>query len=73
MPFPTAAFAVFFVAAFVLNWLMRPHQLVWRATMVAVSLYFCAWVDIRFALLVVASAAVNGALATLRLACARPR
>ena len=63
MPFPTAAFAVFFVAAFTLNWLLRPHELLWRATMVAVSLYFCAWVDVRFALLLVASAAVNGLLA----------
>ena len=50
MPFPTAAFAVFFLAAFTLNWLLRPHGLLWRATMVAVSLYFCAWVDVRFAL-----------------------
>ena len=64
MPFPTAAFAVFFVAAFTLNWLLRPHDLLWRATMVAVSLYFCAWVDVRFALLIVASAVVNGLLAT---------
>ncbi len=64
MPFPTAAFAVFFVAAFTLNWLLRPHELLWRATMVAVSLYFCAWVDVRFALLIVASAVVNGLVAT---------
>lgn len=63
MPFPTAAFAVFFLAAFTLNWLLRPHELLWRATMVAVSLYFCAWVDVRFALLVVGSAVVNGVLA----------
>ena len=63
MPFPTAAFAVFFVAAFTVNWLLRPHPLVWRATMVAVSLYFCAWVDVRFALVVVGAALVNGALA----------
>jgi D-alanyl-lipoteichoic acid acyltransferase DltB (MBOAT superfamily) len=65
MPFPTAAFAVFFLAAFTLNWLLRPHELLWRATMVAVSLYFCAWVDVRFALLIVGAAVVNGALATL--------
>lgn len=64
MPFPTAAFAVFFLAAFTLNWLLRPHALLWRATMVAVSLYFCAWVDVRFALLIVGSAVVNGVLAT---------
>ena len=64
MPFPTAAFAVFFLAAFTLNWLLRPHGLLWRATMVAVSLYFCAWVDVRFALLIVGSAVVNGVVAT---------
>jgi|SoiMetStandDraft_5_1073268.scaffolds.fasta_scaffold17213_2 alginate O-acetyltransferase complex protein AlgI len=64
MPFPTAAFAVFFVAAFTVNWLLRPHQLVWRATMAAVSLYFCAWVDVRFALVVVGAAVVNGVLAS---------
>ncbi|HKY68469.1 MAG TPA: MBOAT family O-acyltransferase [Acidimicrobiales bacterium] len=63
MPFPTAAFAVFFVAAFTVNWLLRPHLLVWRATMIVVSLYFCAWVDVRFALVIIGAAVVNGALA----------
>jgi D-alanyl-lipoteichoic acid acyltransferase DltB (MBOAT superfamily) len=65
MPFPTAASAVFFAAAFTLSWLLRPHFLLWRATMVAVSLYLCAWVDVRFALLVAGSATANGFLATL--------
>lgn len=65
MLFPTVAFAVFFIAAFTVNWLLRPHHLVWRATMVAFSLYFCGWVDLRFVLVVVASAAVNAALATM--------
>ena len=64
MPFPTVAFAVFFVAAFTANWLLRPHHLVWRATMIVFSLYFCGWVDPWFVLVVVGSAAVNGALAT---------
>ena len=44
--------------------------------MAAVSLYFCAWVDVRFALVVIAAAAVNGALATAvarARAAARPR
>ena len=63
MLFPTVAFAVFFIAAFTVNWLLRPHYLVWRATMIAFSLYFCGWVDLRFVLVVVGSAAVNGALA----------
>ncbi len=63
MLFPTVAFAVFFIAAFTVNWLLRPHYLVWRATMIAFSLYFCGWIDLRFVLVVVGSAAVNGALA----------
>jgi alginate O-acetyltransferase complex protein AlgI len=63
MQFPTVAFAVFFLAAFTVNWLLRPYPLAWRATMVAFSLYFCGWVDIRAALVVVAAAAVTGALA----------
>jgi D-alanyl-lipoteichoic acid acyltransferase DltB (MBOAT superfamily) len=63
MPFPTVAFAVFFVAAFTANWLLRPHHLVWRATMIVFSLYFCGWVDPWFVLVVVGSAVVNGGLA----------
>lgn len=63
MLFPTVAFAVFFIAAFTVNWLLRPHFLAWRATMIAVSLYFCGWVDLRFVLVVLGSAALNGALA----------
>jgi D-alanyl-lipoteichoic acid acyltransferase DltB (MBOAT superfamily) len=63
MLFPTVAFAVFFVAAFTANWLLRPHFLVWRATMVAFSLYFYGWVDIRFVFVLVGSATLNWALA----------
>jgi D-alanyl-lipoteichoic acid acyltransferase DltB (MBOAT superfamily) len=71
MLFPTAAFAVFFVAAFTASWLLRPHFLVWRATMVAFSLYFYGYVDVRFAVILVASATVNWALG-LAIARARP-
>jgi alginate O-acetyltransferase complex protein AlgI len=63
MLFPTVAFAVFFVAAFTANWLLRPHFLIWRATMVAFSLYFYGWVDLRFVFVLVASATLNWALA----------
>jgi len=63
MLFPTVAFAVFFLAAFTANWLLRPHFLVWRATMVAFSLYFYGWVDVRFVFVLVGSAALNWALA----------
>jgi D-alanyl-lipoteichoic acid acyltransferase DltB (MBOAT superfamily) len=62
MPFPTAAFAVFFVVAFAVNWLLRPHQIVWRASMLALSLYFCAWVDVGFALVVLGTALANAVL-----------
>ena len=47
MPFPTAAFAVFFLAAFTLNWLLRPARATVAGDEEAVSLYFCAWVDVR--------------------------
>jgi len=64
MQFPTVAYAVFFVAAFTVNWLLRPYHLVWRATMVAFSLYFCGWVDVRFAMVAVGMAVVNAGLAS---------
>jgi len=63
MLFPTVAFAVFFLTAFTVNWLLRPHFLVWQATMIALSLYFYGWVDLRFVFILVASAVVNWALA----------
>jgi D-alanyl-lipoteichoic acid acyltransferase DltB (MBOAT superfamily) len=63
MLFPTVAFAVFFLAAFTVNWLLRPHFLLWRATMIAFSLYFYGWVDLRFVFVLVGSATVNWALA----------
>jgi alginate O-acetyltransferase complex protein AlgI len=63
MQFPTVAFAIFFLAAFVANWLLRPHPLVWRATMIAFSLYFCAWADVRFALVVLGVAVLGWAAA----------
>jgi D-alanyl-lipoteichoic acid acyltransferase DltB (MBOAT superfamily) len=64
MQFPTVAYAVFFIAAFTVNWLLRPYHLVWRATMVAFSLYFCGWVDVRFAVVAVGMAVVNAGLAS---------
>jgi alginate O-acetyltransferase complex protein AlgI len=63
MLFPTVAFAVFFLAAFTVNWLLRPHFFLWRATLIAFSLYFYGWVDIRFVFVLVGSASINWALA----------
>ena len=64
MQFPTVAYAVFFLAAFTVNWLLRPHHLVWRATMIAFSLYFCGWIDVRFVLVAVGMAVANAVLAS---------
>ncbi|MCH2628377.1 MAG: hypothetical protein MKZ75_09920, partial [Acidimicrobiales bacterium] len=51
MLFPTLAFGLFFVAVYVLNWLTRPHPLVWRVTILGASLFFYAWWNWRFVFL----------------------
>lgn len=63
MLFPTAAFALFFVAAFLANWLLRPHHTVWRLAMIAMSLFFYGYWDARFVWLLVASVVLNWAAA----------
>jgi D-alanyl-lipoteichoic acid acyltransferase DltB (MBOAT superfamily) len=63
MLFPTVAFAVFFVTAFTVNWLLRPHVQAWRWALIGLSLYFLAWADGRFAVILVATAAATWALA----------
>jgi alginate O-acetyltransferase complex protein AlgI len=57
--FPTAAFALFFVVAFVANWLLRPHHSEWRLVMTGLSLFFYGYWDARFVWLLVASIAGN--------------
>ncbi|MEM8924520.1 MAG: MBOAT family protein [Actinomycetota bacterium] len=59
MLFPTVAFAVFFCAAFLTNWLLRPHVTPWRLAMVAMSLFFYGYWDPRFVPLLGASIVVN--------------
>src|SRR4029453_5750243 len=61
MLFPTAAFAVFFVAAFTASWLLRPHFLVWRAATGGFRLFFLGYVDVPFPVRLVASATMNWA------------
>ena len=63
MLFPTATFALFFVVAFVANWLLRPHHTVWRLAMLAMSLYFYGYWDFRFVPLVLGSILCNWAIA----------
>ena len=59
MLFPTVAFAIFFVVAFAVSWLLRPTYRVWLWAMTALSLVFYGWTDERFVLLLVGSIAVN--------------
>ena len=59
--FPTVAFALFFVVAFTLNWLLRPTYRVWQVVMIALSLWFYAAAEPKFVALLVASAIANWA------------
>ncbi len=59
MLFPTVVFAVFFVAAFMANWLLRPTHTVWRVAMIAASWIFYGWWKWSFVGLLVASSVVN--------------
>ena len=51
MLFPTFAFGLFFVIVFVLNWLTRPHPIVWRVVIFGSSLFFYGWWNWRFVIL----------------------
>lgn len=59
MLFPTVAFAIFFVIVFTANWLLRPFHTAWRIFMLAASVYFYAFWDERFVLLIGASILLN--------------
>ena len=59
MLFPTITFAVFFLLAFVGNWLLMPRQRAWKPFMLIISLVFYGWWDWRFVLLLALSAAAN--------------
>jgi D-alanyl-lipoteichoic acid acyltransferase DltB (MBOAT superfamily) len=60
--FPTVAFAVFFLIAFLANWLLRPTRRLWLLVMTGLSLVFYGWTDARFVVLLVGSTVVNWAL-----------
>ncbi len=62
MLFPTVAFAIFFMVAFTVSWLLRPTYRVWLWVMTALSLVFYGWTDARFVWLLLASIGVNWAL-----------
>jgi D-alanyl-lipoteichoic acid acyltransferase DltB (MBOAT superfamily) len=57
--FPTIDFAVFFVIVFTLNWLLRPYPTAWRLVMIAASIYFYAYWEPFYALLIMGSILFN--------------
>ena len=59
MLFPTVAFAVFFVIAYTVSWLLRPTYRVWLWVMTALNLVFYGWTDARFVWLLLGSIVVN--------------
>jgi alginate O-acetyltransferase complex protein AlgI len=59
MLFPTITFALFFLLAFVGNWLLMPRQTLWKPFMLLISLVFYGWWDWRFVLLLALSAVAN--------------
>ena len=59
MLFPTITFALFFLLAFIGNWLLMPRPKAWKPFMLIISLVFYGWWDWRFVLLLALSAAAN--------------
>jgi alginate O-acetyltransferase complex protein AlgI len=63
MLFPTIDFAVFFLVAFTANWLLRPYKVPYRVAMTALSIYFYAYWNPRYAVLIGVSIVGNWAFA----------
>jgi len=59
--FPTVTFAVFFLIAFTVSWLLRPTYRVWLWVMTALSLGFYGYSDARFVWLLAGSIVANWA------------
>jgi alginate O-acetyltransferase complex protein AlgI len=59
MLFPTITFALFFLAVFVLSWLLMPRFRLWKLFMIAASYVFYGYSSWRFCLLILASTVVN--------------
>lgn len=62
MLFPTLTFTVFFLVVYPLNWLLRPHDRLWKPFILAASYLFYGYWDGRFVGLLVLSSAVNWAV-----------
>ncbi len=61
MLFPTVTFAVFFLVAFAVSWLLRPTYRLWLWVMTGLSFVFYGYTDARFVGLLVASIVVSWA------------
>jgi alginate O-acetyltransferase complex protein AlgI len=57
--FPTVPFAVFFLVAFAVSWLLRPTYRVWLWVMTAFSLWFYGYSEAGFVWLLVATIAIS--------------
>jgi alginate O-acetyltransferase complex protein AlgI len=58
MLFPTIDFAIFFLVAFALNWVLSPFPTPWKLAILGLSYFFYAWWDPRFVPLLVAETAI---------------
>ncbi|MBN1631017.1 MAG: MBOAT family protein [Thermoleophilia bacterium] len=59
MLFPTGAFVAFFLAVFILNWLLMRHQFVWKLFMLVAGYVFYVGWGWRFAILLAGTTAVT--------------
>ena len=59
MLFPTATFALFFLAVLPVSWMLMPRQRAWRPFIVFASYVFYGWWDWRFCFLLAGSTVVN--------------
>jgi len=58
MLFPTIDFAVFFLVAFSICWILSPFPTPWKLAILGLSYFFYAWWDPRFVLLLVAETVI---------------
>jgi alginate O-acetyltransferase complex protein AlgI len=58
MLFPTFDFAIFFLIAYAVNWLLNPYAVPWKLAMIGLSYFFYGWVGWNYCLLLVATTAI---------------
>ncbi len=61
MLFPTIDFAIFFLVVFTGSWLLRPRTVPWRLFILASSIYFYGYWDLRLVPLLLGTVVVNWA------------